>query len=350
MKKIIYFLSVSAIIAIIVMVLVFNKRTTATKTQMAANASSAIAVKTMVIKDSIYSPGFSSNGVLKAMHDLQFVSDIAGRIVNIYVDEGSYVNKGEVLLQLDSEILHADFISNEATYNGLKKDYERFKNSNEQGGVSNQQLDNIHTQMIMAESRYITSKRRLADASVKAPISGTIYKRHIEVGSYLNPGTLLFDIINDSQLKATCFVTEKQILEISKGHEVIVASETFPGETFKGKITFIGKKAESSLNFPVEVSIVDHKKELKPGMFVTMFFNTETQKNGIIIPRNAISGSYQESKVFVLENSLAKQRNIVIGEMLDESVVVLQGLQAGDSIITGGLINVFDGAIVRDIR
>lgn len=350
MKKIIYFLSVSAIIAIIVMVLVFNKRTTATKTKMATDISSAIAVKTIVIKDSTYSLGFSSNGVLKAMHDLQFVSDIAGRVVNIYVDEGSYVTKGEILLQLDSEILYADFISNEATYNGLKKDYERFKSSNMEGGVSDQQVDNIQTQMIMAESRYITSKRRLADASVKAPISGTIYKRHIEVGSYLNPGTLLFDIINDSQLKATCFVTGKQILNISEGHEIIVASEIFPGETFKGKIIFIGKKAERSLNFPVEVSIVDHKKELKPGMFVSIFFNTETQKSGIIIPRNAIIGSFQAAKVFVLENSLAKQHNIIVGEMIGESIEVLQGLQAGDSIITGGLINVFDGAIVRNIQ
>lgn len=349
MKRVIQILSLCAVLAAIVAILISNKRTTMKKTQMAAGASSAVAVKAEVVRDRSYSVSFSASGVLKALRDLQFVSDVSGRILEIYADEGSHVTKGKVLLQLDSELLLADASSREAAYEGLKKDYERFKSANEQGGVTDQQLDNIRTQMITAENLLITSKRRLADASVKSPITGTIYKRHVEVGSYLNPGTPLFDIIDDSQLKATCYATEKQIQGIRKGLEVILVSETFPGESFTGKITFIGEKADRSLNFPVEVSLTGSRKGLKPGMFVTVLFESETQKNGILIPRSAISGSVQGASVFVIENSVAKKRNTVIGDIVGERMEVLQGLNPGDSIVTGGLINVSDGTKVRSI-
>lgn len=350
MKRIIQILAVCAVIAAIVVILVSNKRTTMKKTQMAAGVSSAVAVRVAVVKDSAYSVGFSSSGVLKALRDLQFVSDISGRVVNIYADEGSYVREGEVLLQLDSEMLLADLASREAAYEGLKKDYERFKNASEQGGVTDQQLDNIRTQMITAESQLITSRRRLADASVKSPITGTIHKRHVEVGSYLNPGTLLFNIIDDSQLKAICSATGKQVTGIRKGQAVTLVSEIFPETDFRGKITFIGEKADRSLTFPVEINIDGPKKGLKPGMFVTVLFEPETKKNGILVPRSAISGSVHGAGVFVIENSIAHRRDAIIGDISGEYVEVLQGLYPGDSIVTGGLINVSDGSKVRSIR
>ncbi|MDD4428298.1 MAG: efflux RND transporter periplasmic adaptor subunit [Paludibacter sp.] len=350
MKKIIYILSTCAIVAVIVVILIFNKRTTAQKTGMVADSSAAVAVKMEVIKDSAYTIGFSSNGLLEAARDLSFLSDAAGRIVNIYADEGSPVRKGQVLIQLDNEMLLADFKSNEAAYYAIKKDYERFEKANTMDGVSDQQLDNIRTQMIAAESRYISSKRRLADASIKAPVSGTVYKRYVEVGSFVNPGAKLFDIIDDSQLRVMCYVTEKQVLSISKGQLVEVRCETFPGETFTGKIIFIGEKADRSLNFPVKITMMNNKNELKSGMYVNVSFGSDTEKNGILISRSAISGSVQQADVFVVKNGIAKKQKVITGSMRGKWIEIVQGLQPGDSIVVAGLINISDGAKVKDIQ
>lgn len=350
MKKIVNILLVCAVLAVIVLVLLSNKRTTERKTLMVADASSAVVVKTAVVKDSNYIVGFSSGGVLEALHDLKFVSDASGRVVDIFAGEGSTVDKGKVLLQLDDEMLRAEAASSGAAFEALKKDYERYKSSNEQGGVTDQQLDNIRMQMVAAESHYITSRRHLADASVKAPVAGTIYRRYVEVGSYVTPGTVLFDIIDYSRLRAICYVTAKQVLEVSREQPVTVECETFPGETFTGKITFIGEKADRSLNFPVEITIAGHKKDLRPGMFITVHFNSGAMKNGILIPRNAISGSVQAAHVFVVSNSVANKRNVIISNMVGGQVEVLRGLHTGDSIVTGGLINVTDGTKVRSIQ
>ncbi|HPW66114.1 MAG TPA: efflux RND transporter periplasmic adaptor subunit [Salinivirgaceae bacterium] len=350
MKKLIYILSVCATIGAIILILELNKRSTAKKTKMISDISNAVAVKIMAVSDSTYSVEFTSNGLLEALQDLPFVSDVAGRIVNIYADEGDYVSSGKVLVQLDSEMLRADVASSEASFESLKKDYERYKSSNAQGGVTDQQLDNIRTQMIAAESRLITGKRRLADASIKAPIAGKIYRRYVEVGSYLNPGAKLFDIIDDSQLKVKSFISEKQRPLVNKGSSVRVVSDMFPGKSFIGKVSFISDKADHSLNFPIEITITEKQEALKPGTFVTLYFGNDKMKNGILIPRRAIRGSVQAANVFVVKNGIARKQAVVTGNMLDENIEILQGLNPGDSIIVAGLINVSDGAVVKNIK
>lgn len=350
MKKAIYTLSVIAVIGLIVLILVFNKRATAEKTDLVAELSTAVAVKTEVVADAAYMLEFQINGVLEARNDLSFVSDMAGRVVQVYADEGDKVARGKILIQLDNETLSADAASSEAAYNALKKDYERFKNANIQGGVTDQQLDNIRTQMIAAESRMIASKRRLADSSIKSPISGTIYKRYVEVGSYLNPGAKLFDIIDDSQLKVMGYVTEKQRLLIEKGYPVAVKSEMFPGETFAGVVSFVSNKADRTFNFPIEITLVDPGKGLMPGMYVTVAVSQKEEKKGVLIPRNAISSSMQDASVYIVRGGVARKQAITIGNMVGERIEVLQGLNPGDSIIVAGLINVSEGTQVKHIN
>lgn len=350
MKQIVYILSVCAIIGIITLVLVLNKRSTAEKTKMVADISDAVAVKMMVVSDSTYSVEFTSNGLLEALHDLPFVSDVVGRVVTIYADEGDRVGKGAVLIQLDNEMLRADVVSSEASFEALKKDYERFKSSNAQGGVTDQQLDNIRTQLIVAESRLITAKRRLADSSIKAPIAGKIYKRYVEVGSYLNPGAKLFDIIDDSRLKVKSLINEKQRLQVNKGQTVRVASELFPEETFFGTVSFVSDKADHSLHFPVEITLTGKQEALKPGTLVTLFFGGDTTKSGILIPRRAIRGSVLAAHVFVVKNGIARKQTVVTGNMLDEHIEIVQGIDPGDSIVVAGLVNVSDGVAVKPVK
>lgn len=349
MKKTIYFLGIFIIIAIIVIILIMNKKTTDAKTELATGTSAAVSVKMDVVKEASYNVSFSSNASLEAIRELTFVSDVSGRVVRILADEGTFVSKGKALIQVDDELLKADFTSSEAALNSLKKDYDRYKNANSQGGVTDQQLDNITTQLIAAESRYTSSKRRLADATIKSPISGTINKRYIEVGAYLNPGAKLFDIIDDSQLKVYCNVTEQQVLLVKKGQKVRISCNTFPDEVFNGTVTFIGEKADRTLNYPVEVTINQRdKKQLKAGMYVSSYFDMKTEKQGIIIPRNAISGSVKSANVYVVKNAIVSKKAVVVGAIIENNVEIMSGLQVGDSIVVSGIINVNEGTKVQN--
>lgn len=345
MKKWISIIVIAVVIAAVIFVLNTNKKANQEKSALASEGSAAVPVLIDVVREAAFSNAFASNGTLEAEKQLSFMSDVSGRVVSIKVDKGSRVSKGQVLANIDDELLKADFQASEAAYLALKTDYERFKNAITTGGVTEQQFNNIQTQYIAAESRYITSKRRLSDAAIKAPVPGVINERYIQVGALLNPGTRLFDIVDDSKLKLRCSVSEQQVLQLKTGQLVTATCSVFPQENFPGTITFIGSMADRALSYPVEITLSDPEK-LKAGMFLTAYFASEKKNMGLLIPRSAVSGSVQSASVFVVKNGTAKRTNIVIGAMLDKKVEVLQGLQSGDSIVTVGLINVSDGVQV----
>jgi len=348
MKKLISIIAVTGLIAVIAIILVINKKRSFEKTQIASEASTSVTVGLDVVKEEQANMSFSSNGSLEPFRELSFVSDVSGRVLEVLADEGTHVSKGQVLVQADDEMLKADFAASEAAYNALKTDLERFTNANRSGGVTDQQLETIRTQYIAAESRYISSKRRLADAKIKSPISGTIIKRYVEVGAYLNPGARLFDIIDDSQLRAWCNVTERQVLLLKKGQNVRIKCDAFPGEEYPGTITYVGSKADRSLNYPVEISVSGRdKKELKAGMYITANFDIEANQNVIMIPRSAITGSVKNAKVYTVNNGRASEKEVTVGAMTGNKVEILSGLQSGDSIVVSGLINVSDGVTVK---
>lgn len=342
MKKVINILVVVAIIAAIIVVLKMNKKANQQQTALASVVSTAIPVQLDVVVEEAFTPQFTSNGVLEPIKELSFVSDVAGRVVRIAVEKGDKVQKGQTLIQVDDEMLKADYTASEAAYKALKTDYDRFEKSKESGGVSAQQLDNIRTQLIAAESRLVSSKRRLSDATVKAPMAGYINERYIEVGAYLNPGARLFDLVDDSKFKLKCTVTETQVMLIKKGQSVTISCDQFPDQTFTGTLSFIGKKVGSGLNYPVEITL-PAGKDLMTGLYVSAQFGSKQQQKGLLIPRNAVSGGVKSASVFVVEEGIAHRRNVTIGSMIGSKVHVLQGVQAGDSIVVAGLIDVSDG-------
>lgn len=336
------------VIAAIVLLLLFNKRASRARTELATNVSTEVSVQVEVVKDTSYNLGFTTNGTLEPYRELAYVSDVAGRVTRIFVEEGSTVQAGTTMLQVDDELLKADFIASEATWKALKTDVERMTNASEKGGVSLQQLDNLRTQLIAAESRMIVSKRRWTDATVKAPISGVISKRYVEEGAYLSPGARLFDILDDSSLKVWVNVTERQVLRLKKGARVRLTCSAFPGETYQGTLTYIGPKADKTFNYPIEITLSStDKQQLLSGMYVTVHLDDLADRRGILIPRNAIVGSVKGASVFVVEKGVAHKRAVVIGEVVGKRVEVLSGLSAGDSLITTGLINVTEGSQIN---
>lgn len=349
-RKIYTWLTIIVAAGLIVLALVLNKKSTKSKTAQLQTNQTAVAVQTEVVTDTLYNLKFSSNGLLQGVHDLPFLSSIGGRVIKLLAREGDQVTRGQLLVQLDVETLKADEEASRVAYEATKRDYERFSNAHKDGGVTDQQLAAIHTQMIAAEGRYIASRRRLSDASIKAPISGKIYRSYIEEGSFVNPGSKLFDIVDDSQLKVTTYVTERQRLRIRKGQEVAVTSELYPNEIIQGKVSAISGKADPGLNFPIEVTISSKSVDLYPGMYVSISFGTEEQNRGILIPRRAIIGSIKDAHVYTVKQGIAHNTAIAAGRIVGNRIEVLSGLQKGDSIVIAGLINISHGVAVRNVN
>ncbi|WP_432713525.1 efflux RND transporter periplasmic adaptor subunit [Pedobacter sp.] len=330
-----------------------NKKSNEAKTAIVAQGSGAVSVRIAEIKKEAVDLDYSVNGVFAPIKEINFLSENAGRVTKIYVEEGQYVTKGQVLAHVDAEILNTDRETAEATLQNALRDEARYSSSFATGGVTQQQLDQAKLAVKNARLRLQASQRRVSDANIKSPINGIVNKKYIEVGAFVNAqGTQLFELVDVSKLKLKVNANESQVANLKIGDPVQIKSNVFPTLDFTGKVTFIAPKADASLNFPVEIQVVNNKPNtLKAGMYGTAIFKFPKEAAAITVPRGAFVGSVSSNEVFVLENGkTAKLRKVVAGRILGERVEILSGLNEGETVITSGQINLVDGSLVEPLK
>ena len=355
MKKIIITIVVLvAALGLIGYVLTKNKAENEAKTAIVAEKNATVSVRIDTVKTENVSLDFISNGNFEPVQELKFSAEKSGKITSVLVKEGDFVSVGQTLAIVRSDVINVNAQNANAVYQNAVADYNRFENAFKTGGVTKQQLDQAKLAMVNAKSQLTQANINVGDTRIKAPISGFINKKYIEVGSIIAgmPATELFDIVNVSKLKLKVTVNESQVASLKVGTPIKVTASVYPDKTFSGKITFIASKADESLNFPVEIEITNNaSKDLKAGMYGTAEFASNQQKQSLkIVPRNAFVGSVSSNEIFVIENGAAKLKKVTAGRILGDKVEILDGLSNGETVIITGQINLQDGSKVEVIK
>jgi RND family efflux transporter MFP subunit len=352
-RGIIITIVIVAVLAGIWLVLKNNKKNNDAKTAIVSEGSGAVSVRTAAVTKQAVDLDFSANGTFIPGTEINFLSENAGRVTKIYVDEGDRVVKGQVLARIDAEILNTDRETAEAALQNAVRDEARYSSSFSTGGVTQQQLDQARLAVRNAKLRLQSSQRRVNDANIKSPINGIVNKRYIEVGAFVTAqGTQLFELVDVSKLKLKVNVNENQVANLNVGNTVQIKTNVFPADDFSGKITFIAAKADNTLNFPIEIEVANSKaNKIKAGMYGTAIFKFPAQAPTITVPRGAFIGSVSSNQIFVLVNgNTAKVRKVVSGRILGDQVEILDGLKEGEIAITSGQINLVDGSPVTPIK
>jgi RND family efflux transporter MFP subunit len=290
-------------------------------------------------------------GTVNANAEVNFMSEVQGRVVSINFDAGQNVGKGQELVRIDDELKKAQLSSAQANYEKAKKDLDRYTQLLNEKTVNEVQFEQAKLAYATSESQFIMAKRQLSDTKVKSPINGVITTRNVEVGSFLNPGTPIAYIVDVSSLRIKLNVPEHDVFMLRVGDDVDITTDVYPNTTFKGRIKNISPKADEAHTYPVEVSLANSQATpLKAGMFARCYFNTVKRGETIVIPRAALVGSARTPQVYVIENEVAKLRSITLGEGAGDRLEVLSGLNEGDTIVTNGQINLQDNAQVKIVK
>lgn len=353
MKKIIITLVVLvAAGAGIAKVLTDNKAENQAKIEVVSKVSGVVPVKVVDVQKETVKLDFVANGNFVPNQDLKFMSEISGRITGILVREGSRVAKGQVLAKIEDKYLTIDLQTAKDLYEKLKADKIRFENSLKTGGVTQAQVDDISLQLRNAETRVDQAEKKLEDAVIKAPISGTINKKYIELGAYVSPGTALFDIVDVSSLKLIVGVDEKRVVLLQNGSKVDINVPVFPDKEFAGTVSFIASKSDASLNFPVEIKVNNVQGNLvKAGMYGNATFRFKEEAPVLSVPRAAFVGSVGSQQVYVLnDNNTVSQRKVTPGSIFGQTVEILGGLEEGEKVVISGQINLLDGSEVEVVK
>lgn len=353
-KNIITALVIISALAAIAFTLLNNKKENQAKIDIVAEKNASVSVKIDTVKTENISLNFSVNGSFQPIQELSFTSERSGKVIQVLVKEGDAVRIGQTLAILRSDAINVNAQTANASYQNALTDYNRYENAFKTGGVTKQQLDQAKMQLVNAKSNLSQANINLGDTQVKATINGIINKRFIEPGSYVSatPATTLFEIVNVSKLKLKVNVNEIQVANLKIGTATTVTSSVYPDKTFSGKITFIAPKADTSLNFPVEIEITNNaSNDLRAGMYGTAEFTPKQEKqNLMIVPRIAFVGSVNSNQVFVIENGIARLKTVTAGRILGDKVEILKGLSNGETVITTGQINLQDGNTVDIIK
>jgi RND family efflux transporter MFP subunit len=157
----------------------------------------------------------------------------------------------------------------------------------------------------------------------------------------------MFDIVDVSRLKLKVTVPEQQVIHLQLGDKVEVTSNVFPEVKYTGKITFIAAKGDNTLSYPVEMEVINVSgKTLRAGMYGTANFAMPKQDPAILVSRTSFVGGVNSNQIYVMENNTAKVRKVVAGRIYGDKVEIREGLKEGETVITGGQINLTDGSKV----
>lgn len=348
MKKIIRY-SVTAAILIILVGFIAVKLNSNKKEVAAKIYHKDPNIKATVQADTIRYTPFTETaaflGSFAPVREVTIAAETTGKVVRVGVREGSQVSTGSLIAQLDTELLEAQLQSALASYDNAALTLKRYEQAS--NGVTKLQIDNARTQLLTDKAQIDQLRKQISMCSIKAPFSGIITSKSFELGAVVSAGVQMAQLTDISSLKLEISVPEKNIMQFKKDQALTVVTDVYPAEKFKGHVDMIAAKADASHNYTVKILVSNNAAAaLKAGMYGRISFNDVTTGQAISIPRSALVGSSSRPQVFVIENGIAQLRDIVTGSGNETSIQVTAGLQPGEVIATGGLINLTQGSKV----
>jgi len=272
-------------------------------------------------------------------------ADEGGRVLSWLVPLGGSVRSGQVLVQLDSVLLRAQYDAALAQYNIAQTNFEKQEKVYEEQGISELQLKTLQYQRDAAKAQMEMARERLDRTRVKSPIDGKLNARLVEAGEMSLPGAPIAHVVNTRQIKLEAGIPERYAASFRVGDPVSFTVDAIAGEEFSGIISFVGSAVnQDNRTIPVEARVANAGGKLKPDMIAAMTIRLRERENSIVVPEDyIIKSDLDEFVVYVEKDGVAKERAVTIGGTSRGDVLILDGLQPGDRLITFGQQNVSDG-------
>lgn len=281
-------------------------------------------------------------------------AEVPGTVESMAVREGQRVTSGQTLAQIDGQALSQRVDEAEAIAGQRRAQLERAENLLARQSITQDQYLDAKTAHEVAAARLASLRLDLSKAKVEAPWAGTVARRHIEVGDYVQPGQPLFDMMDLRRLKVVAPAPSREVPLLRLGGAVEVTFESLPGEILSGQIEHLAVALDSSARtLDVEVEIDNRHGRLRPGMLGQLRIPLRTWQAVVLLPLHALveMGDGQVVYVFTDEDEAnrgrVRRRKVLQGPILGDEVVIVEGLRAGEQVIVDGQHQVADGQTVR---
>ena len=332
---------------------------------MAAQKPPPITVSKAAARAESWQPALRTVGSLTAVQGVLVSNELAGVVEKIEFESGQIVQKGALLVQLNTATERAQLRSFEAAAELGRQNLERAKKLRNSNVNAESDLDTAEAVFQQAVANAENLRAAIAKKSIVAPFSGRLGLRQVNLGQFLAVGTAIVALQSLDPIYANFTLPQQDIRNVRTGQSVALTIDAYPGTEFKGEITaFDSRLDEATRTVRVQATLANGDGRLQAGMFASVAVLLPQKDNVITVPQTAITYNPYGNVVYVIETAKSdgaapaagaggqpaltvRQQFVKVGETRGDQVAITAGLKAGDEIVTAGQLKLRNGVSVR---
>ncbi len=288
------------------------------------------------------------SGNAEAAHDLMISSEQGGTVQQLPVDRGDRVKKGQLLAAVSADIFRAQLAEAEANLRLKQAGLDKAKTLFERRSITQMQRLQAQVEFDAAEAAVAQARSRLSRAVIEAPIGGEIEERYADPGEMVQPGGQLFRLVDRSRIKIKSEFSERDVTTFKPGLIGRVQFDALPDTAFEARLTFVSSVADpATRTYPCQFELDNPRGMIRGGMHARIQVLKELHEDQIVVPQTALVETENGRSAFVVEDSIARRREVTVGASERGMVVVTGGLQPGEELVVLGQRDLVDGQKVR---
>lgn len=318
--------------------------------QKKAGQVQPVSVKIMTISLQSNSQSKSYVGTAEESYGAELNFSVPGSVSNVYVSAGQSVKQGQLLADLDKATLKNSVDATKSSLNQAEDGYRRMKEMFDNGSLPEVKLVDIETKLAQARSAYQIAKTNLDNSELRAPFSGVISSKSIDAGNYVLPTSPAFKLVKIENVNIKISVPENEISKVKINQQAKFCVSALDNREFSGKISEKGIAANMlSHTYDVKISANNSDCKIMPGMVCSVSLIDDSAQKVIIVPDDVVKiDADNQTFVWVAQNGVAKKRQVSVGQSVVDGVIILQGLNEGDKVITDGSSKVSEDSKISE--
>jgi membrane fusion protein (multidrug efflux system) len=315
------------------------------------------AVTTIVAAEEQWPATLSAIGTVAAVQGVTISADLPGTVDRIGFDSGQAVHEGEVLALLDTRQEQAQLAAAESQRELTRLNYQRMQGLLDEHVVSPAEFDRATADYRQSDARVGEIKAAIERKTIRAPFSGLLGIRAVNLGQYLSAGTALVTLQSLNPIYVNFGVPQQAMTDVRPGRAVrVTLKDAGDGDAITGRVTAIDSVVDASTrNIETQATFVNPNGKLRPGMFVQAEVTLGSPSRVIALPASAISYAPYGNSVFVMSDLTdpsgkkyrgVRQQFVKVGAARGDQISVTSGVKPGDEVVTSGVFKLRNGAAV----
>ncbi|MEJ2197163.1 MAG: efflux RND transporter periplasmic adaptor subunit [Desulfuromonadales bacterium] len=301
-------------------------------------------VETIVTSTAPLSNELSATGTLYSNESVVITAEVAGKVTQLFFDDGEKASAGQILLQLDQSVLTAERDRAQANLSLSEANIRRAERLLQEQAISERERDEAYAKWRLDEASLRLNEAQLAKTVIKAPFSGMLGLRRVSIGEYLQPGETIVTLDDIDPIKVDFRVPEVFAHQLRVGQAIRMNVDAVPGRTFTGKVFAIDPQIDvNGRSVMMRAKVVQEEGPLRPGMFARIALVLEERPNALMIPEEALIPGGDRQQVFKVVDGKVEATVVETGLRTKGKVEITKGLEPGETIITAGQIKVRPG-------